>query len=127
MRDQHYYIKNIEGVLCYMDTELCEFCIKDRELVHFKDLNCGRQYPWELANFGPSYRNFNDFFNRRVVKDGAQDIRKYLSDMGLEHYDFEELIKRTNGANHGPFWIKFKNIGAKSWDELQHTKFPIYR
>ncbi|MBO5389457.1 MAG: hypothetical protein J6A59_15245 [Lachnospiraceae bacterium] len=127
MRDQYYFIKNIEGTLCYFNIEVCEFSIKNKELIYFKDLSGGNYYPWEIACFGPSYRNFNDWFNRRVVKDGAQDIRKYLNDMGLEYYDFEELIKRNNGSNHGPFWIKFKNVGAKSWDELQHTHMPIYK
>lgn len=127
MQDKIHYIKNIEGILCCMDTEVCEFCIKDRELVHFKDLSNRQLYFWELYNFGPSYRSFNDFFNRRVVKEHAMDIREYLNDMGLEHYDFEELIKRNNGSNHGPFWIKFKDIGAQSWNELQHTRMPIYK
>ena len=127
MKEQYHYIKNIEGTLCSKDTELCEFCIKDYELVYFKDLSNKKLYPWELAVLGISYGSFNDFFNRRVVKDGAMFIKEYLEEMGLDHYDFEELVKRNNGANHSFLWVKFKDIGAQSWEELQHTRFPIYK
>ena len=127
MKEQYYYIKNLEGTLCSKDLELCKFSIKNRELVYFEDLSNGEFYPWELSQLGVSYGSFNDFFNRRVVKDGAMLIREYLNSLELNNYDFDEIIKRTNGSNHDTFWVKFKDIGAQSWNELNHTHFPIYK
>lgn len=127
MSDHMHYIKNIEGTLYSFDVPLCEFSIKDRELVYFKDLSNKKFYPFELALGGATYGSFNNFFNRRVVKDYAMFIREYLNDMGLDSYDIDELVKRNNGSCHDTYWIKFKDFGVKSWDELQHTRMPIYK
>lgn len=126
MQEKYYYIKNIEGTLCYKDESICEFKIENYALTHFKDLSNRTHYPWELYILGISYGSFNEFFNHRVVKEYAMFIREYLKEMGLDHYDFDELIKRNNGASHTLWWIKFENIGARNWDELEHTRFPIY-
>lgn len=126
--EREYFIKNLEGVMYYQDTPLFEFKIENRELVHYKDISRLKYYPCEPRMNGVSYTSINNFFRRRVVPDYAQDIRDYLTAIGLDTYDFEELIKRNNGYNHLDFfWVKFKNIGAQSWHDICTQTYPIYK
>lgn len=127
MRDRVYYIKNLEGTVYYKDTPVFEFRIKDCKLEYFKDLSNKKYYPWEFVVQPISYACFVEWLNNRVVKDYAMDIQGYLKQMGLDHYDFEELIKRTNGSNETMHWIRFKDFGAQSWDELLTLDFPVYK
>ena len=63
-----------------------------------------------------------------MVQDGAQDIRKYLNDMGLDFYDLDELVKRTNGHNFlNPLWFKFVGYGAKNYTELKEQDYPVLK
>ena len=55
------------------------------------------------------------------------DSYEYVKGMGLERYDFKELIKRNNGWNHiDLYWLKMNGIGASSWEEVQTQDYPIY-
>ena len=55
------------------------------------------------------------------------DSYEYVKGMGLERYDFKELIKRNNGWNHVDlYWLKMNGIGASSWEEVQTQNYPIY-
>lgn len=70
----------------------------------------------------------NDFFRRRVVQDYAMFIHEYLSGMGLDCYDFEELVKRNNGSNHlDSYWVKFDGIGASCYNDIWEQSYPIYK
>lgn len=122
-----YNIKNIEGILYYKDISIVDFKIQNMKLIYCKDLSNGNHHPWQLAMLGLNYEAFNTFFNDRVVRDHAQDIRDYLDYLGLRHYDFEEMIKKMNGWDAlGLFWIKFNNIGAKCWNDILNQRYPIY-
>lgn len=125
--EYQYYIKNLEGVLYYIDTPVVEFKIRKRELIHFKELSNGRYYPTEFDYLGISYGGLNKFFEDRVVKYGTQDIASYLKAMNLKEYDFEQLIKKNNGWNHlDNYWLKMKDIGAYDWNEITSQSYPIY-
>lgn len=125
--ENKYYMCDIEGTLYYKDTPVIEFCIKNYTLQYAKDLSGGKYYPHQLFTLGVNYLGFNTFFNDRVVRDNAMWIRDYLDKMGLKYYDMEELVKKTNGWDVlGLHWIKFKDIGAKCYDDLFKQRYPIY-
>ena len=42
-------IKNLKGILYYLDTPLLDFEIRDRRLIKAIDLNDGKLFPPELA------------------------------------------------------------------------------
>lgn len=125
--DNKYFICDIAGTLYYKDTQLIEFEIHNMKLIYAKDLSGGKLYPFEFAYMGLSYLSFNTFFNQRVVRENAMYMRDYLDCMGLDHYDFEELIKKMNGWNAvGNFWVRFKDMGAQCWNDIITQKYPIY-
>lgn len=124
--EREYFIWNLEGTLYYKDMPLFEFKIKNRELVYWKDLSNKEMWPLEPKVYDMSYRTLNDFFRRRVVQDNAMLLKEYLEDMGLDYYDFEELIKKNNGSTHDFYWVKFKDMGAKNFDEICNQHYPIY-
>lgn len=95
--------------------------------MYAKDLSNGEFYPFEFRVLGLSYEAFNNFFNKRVVRWYAQDLRMYLDTMGLKYYDFDALIKKMNGWDAiGCQWVKFENMGAKCWEDIQTQSYPIY-
>ena len=126
--EREFFIRNLEGTLYYTDTPVFEFIIKDCKIIHFKDLSGRKFYPPEIYTWGVETINFTEFFRRRVVPYYAMDSFEYVKGMGLERYDFEELIKRNNGWNHVDlYWLKMNGIGANSWEEIQTQDYPIYR
>lgn len=127
MRREHF-IKNMNGVLFYKDIPLFSFEIKDRQLISFQDLSNGEMWPYELRDIGVSYVAINNFFRRRVVADYAMWLREYLDALYLDHYDFEEIVKRMNGNNNVDFyWVKFDGIGAKQFSDIISQEYPIYK
>lgn len=125
--EREYFIQNMEGTLYWKDTPLFDFHIRNRELVSYRDLSNGQMWPAEPKTYGMSYRSINDFFRRRVVEDHAMFLMDYLDAMGLDHYDYEEMIKRNNGSNHlDNFWVKFEGLGAKNFDDICNQHYPIY-
>jgi len=113
----------------YKDLRVCKFVIKDRALVSCEynsdSLTC---LPWSLSElgYGLTYAGFNDFFKYRVVKQGAQDIREYLNEMEMDHYDFETLIKKMNGWDAvGQWWVDFDNCGYHCWEDIRSGEYPI--
>jgi len=124
-----YYLRNLQGTLMYKDLRVCKFVIRDRELVSCEynsdSLTC---LPWSLSElgYGLTYAGFNDFFKYRVVKQGAQDIREYLNEMEMDHYDFETLIKKMNGWDAvGQWWVDFDNCGYHCWEDIRSGEYPI--
>ena len=114
------WIKNLEGILYYLETPLIDFQIKDRRLIRAEDLSGGRFYPPELALFGVSYGNFNEFFQRRTMKEGCMLYREHLKAIGMqEKFDFDRYILLNNGNNHlDNYWVRFDGYGAQSFREL---------
>ena len=114
---REYFIKNMKGILHYQNMPLLDFEIKNRELVKGVDLSGQRYWPPEIKVWGLSYVHLNDFFSRRVVPDNQM----------LLHDNFEEMIKRRNGANGvDDYWVKFDGIGASTFEEIGTQKYPIY-
>ncbi len=112
-------ISNLSGVLYYIDTPLLDFEIKDRELIKAIDLSDGKLFPWELAEFGISYTNINEFFKRRTMKEGCMFYREHLEAIGMKKFDFDRYIQINNGNNNlDHYWVKFDGFGAKSYQEL---------
>ena len=124
---REYFIKNMKGILHYQNMPLLDFEIKNRELVKGVDLSGQRYWPPEIKVWGLSYVHLNDFFSRRVVPDNQMLLHDYLQAMNLESYNFEEMIKRRNGANGvDDYWVKFDGVGAKTFEEIRTQKYPIY-
>lgn len=122
-----FNIGEISGILHYKDIPLIDFSINGFRVVYAKDLSGGKYYPYHFHVAGLTYHAFNAFFNDRVVREHAQDMRDYLDTMRLRHYDFDELIKKMNGWDAlGYHWVKFTNIGAKNWRDICTQRYPIY-
>lgn len=112
-------INNLKGVLHYLDTPLLDFEIKDRQLVHFENLSGGKMFPWELAEFGISYENINEFFQRRTMKEGCMFYQEHLRAIGMEKMDFDRYIMLNNGNNNlDNYWVKFEGLGAKCFRDF---------
>lgn len=116
---EYRQIKNLKGVLYYLDTALLDFEIKDRKLIKAVDLNEGRRFPPELAIYGISYGNLNEFFKRRTMKEGCMYYREHLRNIGMERFDFDEYIRKNNGNNNlDNYWVRFPDFGARSFADL---------
>ena len=113
------WISNLKGTLYYLETPLLEFEVKNRRLVKAVNLSGGRMFPPELALYGISYGNLNEFFERRTMKEGCMFYREHLRAIGMEQFDFDEYIRKNNGNNHlDNYWVCFEDTGAKSFEEL---------
>ena len=114
------WITNLEGILYYLETPLLDFQIRNRKLVRAKALSEGRFYPPELALYGVTYANLNEFFQRRTMKEGCMLYREHLKAVGMqEKFDFDRYIRLNNGNNHlDNYWVRFADGGARSFREL---------
>ncbi len=120
------WINNLSGVLYYLNVPLLDFEIKDRRLNRAIDLNDGKLFPPELACFGISYGNLNDFFARRTIEEGCMYYREHLSAYGMECFDFDQYIISHNGNNNlDNYWVKFDGFGANSFEEICTQDYPI--
>lgn len=122
---EQMFIKNMEGTLYWQDEPLIAFKIKNRRLESYQLLQ-KEHLPVEMDVWGISYYNFNEFFKRRVVEDGAMLLSDYLDALKLDHYDFEQIVKRNNGSNHLDFyWVKFPNgVGVQKFDDIWNMAEP---
>ena len=112
-------IRNLTGILYYIDTPLLDFEVRERELTRAKDLSSGKYYPWELAKLGVSYGSLNQFFQRRTMRENSMFYHEHLQALGMEKMDFDRYIQRNNGNNHlDNFWVKFEGFGAKCFADI---------
>ncbi|MCR4789111.1 MAG: hypothetical protein K5888_11025 [Lachnospiraceae bacterium] len=112
-------ICNLKGILYYLDTPLLDFEIRNRELIKADDLSGGRFFPPELAIYGVTYGNINEFFERRTMKEGCMYYREHLKNIGMEKFDFDRYIIKNNGNNNlDNYWVKFDGFGAGCFAEL---------
>ena len=112
-------IRNMKGILYYIDNPPLDFEIKNRELIKAVDLSERRFYPWELSKLGVSYGSINSFFRRRTMKEGCMFYREHLHSLGMDKMDFDLYIRKNNGNNHlDNYWVKFAEEGAKCFSEL---------
>lgn len=124
-------IKNLKGILMYLDVPLVDFEIINGRVQYIREINRlehKKHYPIEfLFTDAVEYGDINDFFKHSVVEDGSQDINLYLKALGLKYYDIDEIVKRKNGYNHlGRYWLKLDGIGAKCWKDIKEQDYPIY-
>jgi hypothetical protein len=129
---ERHHIKNLEGVFMREDTPLVDFKIVNYRLVYVHEYDRQKNkksYPAEfLFDDAITYGDLDDYFKNHVVEDGAQDIHNYLLSLGLKTYDLDEIVKRLNGNNFiNFFWVKFSNMGARTWKEVMTQRYPIYK
>lgn len=119
-------ISNITGILYYMDTPLLDFSIRERQLVRAVNLSGSRFFPPELAVYGITYGNLNEFFERRTMKTNCMFYREHLRAIGMEYFDFDTYIKKNNGNNHlDNYWIKFPDFGAECFADVCTQDYPV--
>ena len=112
-------INNLCGVLCYLDTPLLDFEIKNKELIKAIDLNDSKLFPPELAVWGISYGNINAFFERRTMKENCMCYREHLQALDMERFSFDDYIRMNNGNNNlDNYWIRFRDFGAQSFEKI---------
>ncbi len=113
------WINNLAGTLYYLDTPLLRFEIVGRKLIDYENISEGRLFPPELAVWGISYGNINDFFERRTMKEGCMFYREHLRAIGMERFDFDRYIRYNNGNNHlDNYWVQFAEGGAQNFEEV---------
>lgn len=113
------WINNLAGILYYLDTPLLDFEIKDRKLINATDLNHKKLFPPELALYGISYGNINEFFQRRTMKEGCMFYKEHLNNIGMTKFDFDQYIRQNNGNNNlDNYWVKFADFGAKCFLDI---------
>lgn len=119
-------INNLCGILYYLDVPLLDFQIKNRELVKAVDLSEGKLFPPELALYGITYENINEFFLRRTMKEGCMFYREHMKAFGMERFDFDTYIMKNNGNNHlDNYWVKFEDFGARSFYDIRYQEYPV--
>ena len=119
-------ISNLEGILYYLDIPLLDFSVRNRQLVRAVNLSQSRLYPPELALYGISYGNLNEFFERRTMKEHSMFYREHLKAIGMEDFVFDVYIKKNNGNNHlDNYWIKFESFGAKCFAEICSQEYTV--
>ena len=112
-------INNLKGILYYLDIPLLDFEVRDRRLIKAVDLNEGRLFPPELALYGITYGNLNEFFERRTMKEGCMFYREHLRNIGMERFDFDAYIRHNNGNNNlDNYWVRFEDFGAKCFADI---------
>jgi len=113
------WIRNLKGILYYLDTPLLDFEVKNRCLVKAEDLSGGELFPPELALYGISYGSLNDFFERRTMKEGCMCYRQHLKNIGMDRFDFDEYIRKNNGNNNlDNYWVRFEDSGARNFSGI---------
>ena len=112
-------INNLKGILYFWNTPLLDFEIVDRKLVKAIDLNEGKLFPPELALYGITYANLNEFFERRTMKEGCMFYHEHLKAIGMERFDFDQYIMKNNGNNNlDNYWVKFDGFGAEKFEDF---------
>ena len=120
-------ITNLSGVLYYLDIPLLDFSIQDKQLVRAINLSQTRFFPPELALYGISYGNLNEFFERRTMKENCMFYREHLRAIGMENFDFDLYLKKNNGNNHlDNYWVKFSGFGAACFADICEQEYPVY-
>ncbi len=103
------WLNNLKGTLYYLDTPVLDFEVNKRKLIKSDVLNNGKLLPPELALYGISYANLNDFFERRTMKENCMYYREHLKNIGMDKFDFDEYIRINDGKNHvDNYWVKFE-------------------
>ena len=126
MAVERRYLQNLKGILYHKDMPLLQFEIKDKQLVSWQDLSGQKMWPAEFKVWGVSYRNFNEFFRRRVVEEHTMFMREWLNALGLEEYDFEKIIKVHSGCNNlDYYWVKMEGAPYQCWDEISKQQWPM--
>jgi len=119
------FINNLKGTLYYLETPLLNFTIENRHLTHYEDLNNTKLFPPELALYGVSYGNINEFFLRRTMDEGCMLYREHLRAIGMDSFNFDEYIKKNNGNNNlDNYWVRFDDFGATSFAMLTRPCQP---
>ena len=114
------WINDLKGVLYFLDTPILDFEVRDRKLIKAVDMNEGKLFPPELALYGVTYGNLNEFFERRTMKEGCMYYREHLKNIGMERFDFDDYIRLNNGNNHlDNYWVRFEGRGANCFAELE--------
>lgn len=100
------------------------FKIEDRKLINYElygwkaEISEGKGIGFFKAS-GVSYKTLNEFFRSRVVLDGSMMIREYLDALGLDHYDFEKIVKTLCGWNPADrIWVKFEGGKYQSYEQM---------
>jgi len=108
VKREDMFLRNYSGTLMYLNKPLCYFKIQNGELVEARRIRKeSNLFPYEIWMHGITYGALNEFFRDRVVLDGAQFCREYLSALGLDHYDFEAIVKINHGRNNlDNWWVK---------------------
>lgn len=116
------FINNLKGTLYYLETPLLDFTIENRHLTHYEDLNNTKLFPPELAIYGVTYGNINEFFLRRTMEEGCMLYREHLRAIGMDSFNFDEYIRKNNGNNNlDNYWVRFEDFGASSFAMLTRT------
>ena len=112
-------INNLKGILYYLNTPLLDFEIVERKLVKSINLSGGKLFPPELALYGISYENINEFFERRTMKEGCMFYHEHLKAIGMERFNFDQYIMKNNGNNNlDNYWVKFDGFGAEKFEDF---------
>ncbi len=112
-------INNLKGILYYLDTPLLDFEIKDRDLIKADNLSGGKFFPPELALYGITYVNINEFFKRRTMKEGCMFYYEHLKALGFDRMEFDRYIMYKNGNNNlDNYWVRFEGFGATCWNDF---------
>lgn len=114
------FLQNLEGTIYNKDVPVLYINITNGELVDSKKLNwVGDNRIPDFVNFPVNYHYVNEYFKDRVVLDGAMWLKGYLEALGLDHYDFEQIVKRSSGWNpRDRQWIKFDGGRFQSYDQI---------
>ena len=120
-------ISNLEGILYYLDIPLLDFSVRNRQLVRAVNLSQSRLYPPELALYGISYGNLNEFFERRTMKEHSMFYREHLKAIGMEDVLISrggQLAVRTDRLDCD--YYRFKELDGGAVNAYQNEYMSQY-
>ena len=118
---ERHHVKNLRGTIMHKNIPLVEFDIQNYREIYIRELNRKANYDLYPMEFwwddAVTYGDIGDYVKHHVVEDGAQDVMGYLHDIGLTHYDLDEIVRRQNCYGASLNWIRF-DTGIQTYEEL---------
>lgn len=106
-----YRITNMDATLMWgihddksKSVPLLHFVFKGGRLESYEVLRLNEHMDYTLAK-GINEKHLNMFLSTKVVEFGAQDYMEYVHEIGLNTYDFTDILKRTHMWNPSYYWL----------------------
>lgn len=101
-------IKDLTFYVMSKDKKIAKCMIKDGKLISI-DKYAKKIYEQPFYGENISLEYVISFLKSRTVSINKEDIDEVLANLGLDHYDMLDILRKTHGVSYDDFkWIKFE-------------------